>query len=234
MQITERHGIRMERQGKDKNCMKDQRGFTLVELLIGIVILSIVTAAVCSFIVVGSKSYAAANTEIMLQQEAQLALNQISDVIIDTTRSVNYAGYAEDGTPVFAVKDADFTFEPQDKSLTMFNGAGTIKLDADGKPVQEVNEDGSPKVDSEGNPVYEMIIESGRGNEKNYQFYWNKEEAKLYYSEIDVDQTDFPQTEAEGQVVLAEYVTEFNVVLTQVEEKNVVQISLTLERVNMP
>ena len=57
-------------------------------------------------------------------QEAQLALNQISDVIIDTTRSVNYAGYAEDGTPVFAVKDADFTFEPQDKSLTMFNGAG--------------------------------------------------------------------------------------------------------------
>lgn len=232
MQITERHGIRMERQGKDKNCMKDQRGFTLVELLIGIVILSIVTAAVCSFIVVGSKSYAAANTEIMLQQEAQLALNQISDVIIDTTRSVNYAGYAEDGTPVFAVKDADFTFEPQDKSLTMFNGAGTIKLDADGKPVQEVNEDGSPKVDSEGNPVYEMIIESGRGNEKNYQFYWNKEEAKLYYSEIDVDQTDFPQTAAEGQVVLAEYVTEFNVDLTQVEEKRVVQISMTFERDN--
>lgn len=212
--------------------MKDQRGFTLVELLIGIVILSIVTAAVCSFIIVGSKSYAAANTEIMLQQEAQLALNQISDVIIDTTRSVNYAGYTEDGSPVLAVKDADFTFEPQDKSLTMFNGANTIKLDSDGKPIQAVNEDGSLKVDSEGNPVYEMYIESGRSNEKNYQFYWNKEEAKLYYSEIDVDQKVFPQNAADGQVVLAEYVTEFNVDLTQVEEKRVVQISMTFERDN--
>lgn len=222
----------MKRWGKGKNCMKDQKGFTLVELLIGIVILSIVTAAVCSFIVIGSKSYAAANTEIMLQQEAQLAMNQISDVVIDTTRSVNYAGYAGGGTPILAVKDADFTFDPQDKSLTMFNGAGTIKLDSDGKPIQEVNADGSPKVDSEGNPVYEMHIESGRGNEKNYQFYWNKEEAKLYYSEIEVDQTDFPQSAAEGQVVLAEYVTEFSVDLTQVEEKRVVQVSMTFERDN--
>ncbi len=222
----------MEKRGKGENGMRDQRGFTLVELLIGIVILSIVTAAVCSFIIVGSKSYAAANTEIMLQQEAQLALNQISDVLIDTTRSVNYAGYAEDGTPILAVKDADFTFEPSDKSLTMFNGAGTIKLDADGKPVQATNPDGSLKVDGDGNPVYETDIESGSGNDKNYQFYWNKDDAKLYYSEIDVSQTDFPQNAAEGQVVLAEYVTEFSVDLTQVEEKRVVQISMTFERDN--
>lgn len=225
-------GVRMKKRGKGENCMRDQKGFTLVELLIGVVILSIVTAAVCSFIVVGSKSYAAANTEIMLQQEAQLALNQISDVLIDTTRSVNYAGYAADGTPVLAVKDADFTFEPNDKSLTMFNGVGTIKLDADGKPVQEVNPDGSPKVDSDGNPVYEMNIESGSGNDKNYQFYWNKDDARLYYSEIDVSQENFPQNAAEGQVVLAEYVTEFSVDLTQVEEKRVVQISMTFERDN--
>lgn len=228
----ERYGIRMKRRGKDKNCIRDQRGFTLVELLIGVVILSIVTAAVCSFIVIGSRSYAAANTEIMLQQEAQLAMNQISDVLIDTTRSVNYAGYDESGSPVLAVKDADFTFEPKDKSLTMFNGAGTIKLDADGKPIQAINEDGSLKVDSDGNPVYEMNIESGSGNDKNYQFYWNKDDARLYYSEIDVSQTDFPQNTAEGQVVLAEYVTEFSVDLTQVEEKRVVQISMTFERDN--
>lgn len=224
----------MVKRGKGENCMKDQKGFTLVELLIGIVILSIVTAAVCSFIIVGSKSYAAANTEIMLQQEAQLALNQISDVLIDTTRSVNYAGYAEDGTPILAVKDADFTFEPSDKSLTMFNGVGAIKLDADGKPVQATNPDGSLKVDGDGNPVYETAIESGSGNDKNYQFYWNKDEKKLYYYEIDVDvsQTDFPQDKAKGPVVLAEYVTEFSVDLTQVEEKRVVQISMTFERDN--
>lgn len=214
--------------------MKDQKGFTLVELLIGVVILSIVTVAVCSFIVIGSRSYAAANTEIMLQQEAQLAMNQISDVIIDTTRSVNYAGFSspEDGLAQKAVKDADFTFDPQYKSLAMFNGAGVIKLDADGNPIQAVDETGNPKVDGEGNPVYEMDIETGSGNQKNYQFYWDKENELLYYSEIDVDKETFPGIGEEGCVVLAEYVTEFTVDLTQVEEKRVVQISMTFERDN--
>lgn len=193
-----------EKWEKRTNCMTDQSGFTLVELLIGTVILSIVVASVCAFIVVGSKSYAAANTEIMLQQEAQLAMNQISDVIIDTTRSVNYAGFSEDGAVALVEKDADFTFSPTDKSLTMFNGAGKT-------------------VDDEGNP----IIESGNGNQKNYQFYWNREEERLYYSEIELSDSDFPASVAEGQVVLAEYVTDFSIDLTQVEEKRVVQISMT-------
>lgn len=224
----------MNRWGKGKNCMKDQRGFTLVELLIGVVILSIVTAAVCSFIVIGSRSYAAANTEIMLQQEAQLAMNQISDVVIDTTRSVNYAGFSspEDGLAQKAVKDADFTFEPQYKSLVMFNGAGVIKLDGSGNPIQKVDEAGNPIVDGEGNPVWEMDIETGSGNQKNYQFYWDKENAVLFYSEVDVSEETFPGIGEEGCVVLAEYVTEFSVDLTQVEEKRVVQISMTFERDN--
>lgn len=212
--------------------MKDQKGFTLVELLIGVVILSIVTVAVCSFIVIGSRSYAAANTEIMLQQEAQLAMNQISDVIIDTTRSVNYTGFVPSEDPQKAEKDADFTFDPQYKSLAMFNGVNTIRLDEDGKPVQKKNEDGSLVVDSEGNPVYEMDIETGSGNQKNYQFYWDKENGLLYYSEIDVDKETFPGIGDEDCVVLAEYVTEFSVDLTQVEEKRVVQISMTFERDN--
>ena len=71
-----------------------QSGFTLVELLVSIAIFSIVSAAIFGFIVVGSRNYTTASTEINLQQEAQLALNQMSDVIIDTTRSVNYYGYS--------------------------------------------------------------------------------------------------------------------------------------------
>ena len=47
---------------------KDHKGFTLVELIIAIAILAIVTLAVCGFIVVGSRSYTSANTDIMLQQ----------------------------------------------------------------------------------------------------------------------------------------------------------------------
>ena len=51
---------------------KDQRGFTIVELLIAVAILSIVVASVCGFILVGSNSYATANSDINVQQSAKL------------------------------------------------------------------------------------------------------------------------------------------------------------------
>ncbi|MCM1121041.1 MAG: prepilin-type N-terminal cleavage/methylation domain-containing protein [Eubacterium sp.] len=98
---------------------KDQKGFTLVELIIAAAILAIVTLAVCGFIVVGSRSYTSANTDIMLQQEAQLALNQISDVIIDTTDSINYG----DGTET-VLKDSEFGSEPDQKILVVVNKKG--------------------------------------------------------------------------------------------------------------
>lgn len=99
---------------------KDQKGFTLVELIIAIAILAIVTLAVCGFIVVGSRSYTSSNTDIMLQQEAQLALNQISDVIIDTTDSINYG----DGTEL-VLKDSEFSSEPDTKILVVVNKKGS-------------------------------------------------------------------------------------------------------------
>lgn len=193
------------------NCINDQRGFTMIELLIGVVILSLVIVAIGGFIVVGSRSYAAANTEIILQQEAQLAMNQISDVIIDTTRSVNYAGY--NGSEwVAAEKDADFTSEVTDKSLILCNGVDT--------------------VDGDGN----VVTEEGSGNKKNYQIYYEKGadgEGTLYYSEIEVTEEgkaeNFPE---DDRVVLAEYVTDFSVDLSQVVEKRVVQISMTYENNN--
>lgn len=196
------------RQMEGKGIMrKDQAGFTLVELLIAVTIMAIVTAAVCGFIIVGSKSYASGNSDISVQQEAQLALNQISDVLIDTTRSVNYAAYDDSGAATLGLKDAEFTFEPSGKSLTMFNGVSV--------------------VDSGGTET----IEEGNGN-KNYLFYWDKADETLYYSEIDITETSFPMPGENGCVVLAERVKEFSADLTQVEEKRVVQISMTFTNGN--
>ncbi|MDE5866402.1 MAG: prepilin-type N-terminal cleavage/methylation domain-containing protein, partial [Lachnospiraceae bacterium] len=202
--------------------MKNQKGFTIVELLIGMVILSIVAAALTGFIVSSSKSYAASNTEIVVQQESQLAMNQMSDVIIDTTRSVNYVGYSLDGSvSEQAIKDADFTIDVEDKSLTLFNGEGTVVVDASGNPVLDA--DGNPEIakDADGKP----LITGGNGN-KNYQIYWDKSEEKLFYSEIEISETDFPEGD---RVVLAEYVKDFSVDLSQVEEKRVVKISISYE-----
>lgn len=195
--------------------MRNQKGFTLVELLVGMAILSIVAAAITSFIVAGSRSYAAANTEIVVQQESQLAMNQISDVVIDTTRSVNYVGYAADGSvSQQAVKDADFTIDVEDKSLTLFNGVETQVFNEHG--VLQYNPDGSVKTE----------ITGGNGNQKNYQFYYDKSEEKLYYSEIELSDDVFPEA---GRVLLAEYVKDFSADLSQVEEKRVVQLTVSYE-----
>ncbi|MCM1261641.1 MAG: prepilin-type N-terminal cleavage/methylation domain-containing protein [Butyrivibrio sp.] len=200
--------------------MNNQKGFTIVELLIGMVILSIVTAALTGFIVSSSKSYAASNTEIVVQQESQLAMNQISDVIIDTTRSVNYVGYTADGDTEQVLKDADFTKDIEDKCLTLYNGERKVKIDEDGNQVK----------DGEGNLVFETATDAGgnplgNGN-KNYQIYYDKDEERLYFSEAEIDSLSFPESD---RVVLAEFVKEFNVDLSQVEEKRVVSISIKYE-----
>lgn len=193
---------------------RDQRGFTIVELLIAVAILSIVVAAVCGFILVGSRSYAAGNSDISVQQEAQLALNQMSDVMIDTTRSVNYVGYDASGSPVHALKDAEFTFTPEEKSLIMFNGV----------------------VEGDPSDASTQTVAAGNGN-KHYHFYWSKADETLYYTELNVDPANdvdtknihfpaFDPTDPDW-VVLAGHVTDFSVDLSQVEEKRVVQLALT-------
>lgn len=181
---------------------RDQKGFTLVELIIAVAILSIVAAAVCGFIVVGSRSYAAANSDITVQQDAQLALNQMSDVLIDTTRSVNYAGYDASGSPTLVLKDSELAFAPSAKSLTMYNGTSTKQADGS------------------------VTVEEGNGN-KNYQFYWDKTDETLYYAEVPITTDTFPALGDPGWVVLADHVTDFSIDLTQMEEKRVAQIAMT-------
>lgn len=209
-----------EQWGEKMRVRKDQRGFTIVEVLIATAILAIVVLTVCAFILVGSRSYASANSDINVQQEAQLSLNQMSDVLIDTTRSVNYVGYDAGGTTQKALKDAEFTFTPEDKSLIMYNG---------------VVEETAPAVPG-GTPT--QTVDTGNGN-KHYHFYWSRQAETLYYAELDVQPGDVDTTTIHfpafdptdpvgaGWVELASHVTDFSVDLSQVEEKRVVQLALT-------
>ena len=62
---------------------EDNRGFTLVELVICMVIFAIVVAAAFGFMISGSRSYGSVTERLNLQLDSQLAMNQLGDYIID-------------------------------------------------------------------------------------------------------------------------------------------------------
>ncbi len=174
---------------KKLRIQKQNSGFSLVELIIAIAILVIVTGAVCSFIIITSRNYANGNNDISVQQEAQLALNQMSDVIIDATESINYVGYDESDQPVKALKDSEFAFSPEKKALIVYNT-----------------------------------------EPDHYMFYWQKFDESLYFSVADADGNfPMPGENSTDCVLLAEHVTDFQVDLSQVEERRVVKLTLNFQ-----
>lgn len=189
---------------------KNQKGFTIVELIIAVAILAIVTLAVCGFIVVGSKSYTSANTDIMLQQEAQLALNQMSDVIIDTTDSISYSvGDASDLQPV--LKDSEYAGEATDKSLAVVNR----------------------KDDTSNNDNSSYWFYWSKDYEKIYFGEIEGIDAATTDAEIQNKfDSVFDSLDPDSAAVLAEHVTDLSIDISQFEENRVVMISMSLENGN--
>ena len=188
---------------------KNQKGFTLVELIIAVAILAIVTLAVSGFIVVGSRSYTSANTDIMLQQDAQLALNQISDVIIDTTDSINYGVRAGGvGDMQLVLKDSEFGGEATEKCLAVVNK----------------NEAGS----TNDNVSYWFYW-----SKDDETIYFNKVDAYSSTMSTSEIQSAFEAAADQNQVsILAQHVTDFSVDLTQFDANRVVMITATFENGN--
>lgn len=75
----------MKRKTKGNN-----KGFSMVELLIAIAISVILAGSVFSFMVVGSRAFSSNSAEVELQSESQLIANQLQDLLIDTAIGVEY------------------------------------------------------------------------------------------------------------------------------------------------
>lgn len=67
-----------------------KKGFTLVEIIVSLAIMTIVAGAVGAFMVAGNNSYMRGNKELTLQEEAQLTANQIIDMIIDVEKDIQF------------------------------------------------------------------------------------------------------------------------------------------------
>ena len=61
----------------------DNKGITLVELIIAIAIATIVITSIAFFMSNSSKNYKKVNEEVSLQMEAQTILNQLNDLILE-------------------------------------------------------------------------------------------------------------------------------------------------------
>lgn len=70
--------------------MRNNKGFSLVELIVAFAIFAIVGATICAFVVFGSKNYSSSNKEVKLQYEQQIAVNQIRDIVLETSEAISY------------------------------------------------------------------------------------------------------------------------------------------------
>lgn len=233
-------------------------GLSLVELIITIAILAIVGVAIGQFIVVGMNSYKHSNEEIGVQQEAQMAMNQMLDVIIDTAGSVNCRVYNAGGD--FWLGPSDTTFEKRNIGITgdKYFESGIDERykdtysDATGKLVILYNGAGDKKTESSSiNPMMPFATPTpaaspvpedfANRHEYSYEIFWDNagtigEEGRLYLARVSKKNTDYPvangEIDAEGNQVefdlLAEHVTRFDFDMSQLKSKSVIKITMDL------
>lgn len=84
------------------------QGVSLIELLVVIAIIAIVGGLIAGFIMTSTKAYKSADKEVNLQYEAQLAVNQIRDYIIDANANISQS---EDTYSIYNRTEEGYTRE---------------------------------------------------------------------------------------------------------------------------
>ena len=165
-----------------------KKGFTLVEIIVSLAIMSIVAGAVGAFVIAGNNSYMRGNKELTLQEEAQLTANQLIDLIIDVERGIS--------------------FEPN-KTVDAVNVEGSVVAnDVPGAELILRNNDN----------VYMVRWQGGSGYDSANQLY-------LYEAANSGKDADgnmiWGDPETAAPSLMAEYVTAFNVDLTDLDKRKV-------------
>lgn len=120
----------------------DNKGFTLTELLVSVVIFGVVLAAAFGFMLASTKSYNRVNDRIEVQTKSQMALNLVAEYVIDCTGGLCFDADADTlyifGTPYISggntICDVDiFRLNTTDKILEYAETTATQgTIDEDG------------------------------------------------------------------------------------------------------
>lgn len=112
-----------------KSINRDNRGFTLVEVLIAVALVALVGSAVFGFMTVGARTFTSTSADVNLQSESQLAFNQMQDLIIDTAIGIDYCAAPDSATDLkdytsYTLSGVDDSAWPADikgKKLILYN-----------------------------------------------------------------------------------------------------------------
>ena len=134
----------------------DNRGLTLVELLVSIAIASIVSIAIFSFMIVGARSFQKTSADVNVQHESQLVLNQLQDLLVDTNVGVEYN--KDESTSDATLTLYNFDSEDPDKHVyeVVYN-AGEKKLYYN-EYTPLASGEGASRIVSKGSPLYQQQL----------------------------------------------------------------------------
>ena len=150
------------------------RGLSLVELICAIAILGLVGVSIGSMLVISSNSYDKGITEVELQQEAQLIVNQISDLVIDSSTDPSSGLSVQFGSDVLTIPEMSDSgvikthkIIHRDNNLYYSCDGSAEELMAEG--IIGFNAD-TTTFDSSGNLYLDIALEKeSRGNKRNFE-----------------------------------------------------------------
>jgi prepilin-type N-terminal cleavage/methylation domain-containing protein len=157
----------------------DNRGFTLVELVVVTAILAIVGAAVAGFLAVSTRSYKSVSSEVDLQTEAQVAMNQFQTLLMNAEAGVNFS---EKTIEIYNAKsryvitwDEDaqrLYYKEEARKVDAVSGAYTTEfeeLEGEGSLFAEYVDDFSATVNTSGKTIIVNISLHFTRGDRSYQ-----------------------------------------------------------------
>lgn len=185
----------------------DNRGFTLVELIVGIAILVIVAGAALGFMMTSTKTYKNVSDDVDLQEEAQIVMNQLETLVMNAGKGVNfmYKGKTITENPADSVEVEGFSFSAAD--------IDTTNIDVDYKILYIYNEENRYVV------TFDV---------KNKQLLY-REEARLM-DETGTKYINSFEDKSGSDALMCEYLEDFDVTLKGDSSKVVLNASLDMEK----
>ena len=168
-----------------KKCDWENKGFSMVELLIAVAILSIIGASTVGFMYQASNTYSRTSADVDVQTDAQLTANVITDHIIDCETQIKFFdGSTSTGTDPVTGDPVTTT----DSYTVSYLDKGTVKSVTD-----------------------HVLLMTSVNRQVQSVIFWDKAKQAIYYNETTWDGSGWNSFEAGNSELLADGVLEFEV-----------------------